>query len=99
MWSARLDTERRDLPTVVVPINLLTFLHAFEQLGWQELGQSTGAHSIAWIQSSDSWSSDLAAQVLLRFNTQRHHISFEGAAHRYSCEPSQCFKLMATLWG
>ena len=45
-WPARLDTERRDFPTEVVPIYLLTFLHAFERLGWQELGQATGAHSV-----------------------------------------------------
>ena len=38
-WPVRLDTERRDLPTEVVPIYLLTFLHAFKQLGWQELGK------------------------------------------------------------
>ena len=45
----RLDTERRYLPTEVVPIYLFAFLHAFELLGWQELGQATGAHSVTWI--------------------------------------------------
>ena len=49
MWPVRLDVERCYLPTVVVPIYLLAFLHAFELLGWQELGQVTGAHSVAWI--------------------------------------------------
>ena len=48
-WPAQLDMERRDLPTEVVPIYLLAFLHAFEWLGWQELGQATGAHSVVWI--------------------------------------------------
>ena len=70
-WPARLDTE---LPIVVVPIYLLAFLHAFELLDWQELGQAMGAHSVAWIQSYESWSSDLAAQRLLRFNPQHHHV-------------------------
>ena len=70
----QLDTERHYLPTVVVPIYLLAFLHASELLGWQELGQATGAHSIAWIRSYDCWSSDLAAQRLLRFNPQHHHV-------------------------
>ena len=37
-WPARLDTERRDLPTEVVPIYLLKFLYGFKRLGWQELG-------------------------------------------------------------
>ena len=73
-WPARLDTERRYLPTKVIPIYLLTFLHAFELLGWEELGQATGAHSVTWIQSYNCWSSDLAAQRLLRFNSQCHHI-------------------------
>ena len=41
--------EDRYLPTEVVPIYLLTFLHAFELLGWQELGQAMGAHSVVWI--------------------------------------------------
>ena len=49
MWPAQLDMEHRYLPTEVVPIYLLAFLHAFELLGWQELEQATGAHSIAWI--------------------------------------------------
>ena len=75
-WPARLDTERRGLPTKVVPIYRLAFLHAFEQLGWQELGQATGAHSVTGIRSYDGWSSDLAAQRLLQFNPQRHHIPF-----------------------
>ena len=43
MWPAGLDTERRYLPTKVVPICLLAFLHALELLGWQELGQSDGS--------------------------------------------------------
>ena len=68
MWPARLDTERCYLPTKVVPIYLLAFLHAFELLSWQELGQATGAHSVAWIQSYNCCSSDLAAQRLLQFN-------------------------------
>ena len=38
-WPAQLDMERRDLPTEVVPIYLLAFLHAFELLGGQELRQ------------------------------------------------------------
>ena len=58
----------------MVPIYLLTFLRAFEWLGWQELGQATGAHSIAWIRSYDGWSSNLAAQRLLWFNPQCHHV-------------------------
>ena len=49
MWLALLDTERCYLPTMVVPIYLLTVLHAFERLGWQEQGQVTGAHSVVWI--------------------------------------------------
>ena len=49
MVTWRLDTERRDLPTKVVPIYLLTFLHAFELLGWQEVGQAMGAPSVTWI--------------------------------------------------
>ena len=72
--AVQLDTERRYLPTVVVPIYLLAFLHAFELLGWQELGQATGAHSVEWIRSYDCWSSDLAAQRLLQFNPQHHHV-------------------------
>ena len=50
-WLAQLDMEHCYLPTVVVPIYLLTFLRAFELLGWQELGQATGADSVAWIRS------------------------------------------------
>ena len=73
-WPARLDTEGCYLPNVVVPIYILTFLHAFELLDWQELGQTTGAHSVTWIQSYDCWSSDLAAQRLLQFNPQQHHV-------------------------
>ena len=72
MWPAQLDTERHDLPTEVVLIYLLAFLHPFELQGWQELGQAMGARSVAWIRSYNSWSSDLAAQRLLRFN--HHHI-------------------------
>ena len=49
-------------------------LHAFELLGWQELGQVMGAHSIVWIQSYDCWSSDLAVQRLLWFNPKHHDI-------------------------
>ena len=37
-WLARLDTEHRYLPTVVVPIYPLAFLHAFKLLCRQELG-------------------------------------------------------------
>ena len=66
--------EHRYLPTVVVHIYLLTFLHAFEQLGGQELGQATGAHSVAWIRSYDSWCSDLVTQRLLWFSSQCHHV-------------------------
>ena len=66
--------KHRYLPTEVVPIYLLAFLHAFELLGWQELGQVTGAHSVTWIRSYDGCSSDLAAQRFLWFNPQRHHI-------------------------
>ena len=66
--------EHHYLPAVVVLIYLLIFLHAFELLGWQELGQATGAHSVVWIRSYDCWSSDLAAQRLLWFNPQRHHV-------------------------
>ena len=77
-WPACLDTERCYLPTVVVPIYLLEFLHAFKLLGWQELGQATGAHSVAWIRSYDCRSSDLAAQRLLQFNPQRHHMGSLG---------------------
>ena len=62
--------ERHDLPIEVAPIYLLAFLHAFELLGWQELGQATGAPSVAWIRSYDGWPSDPAAQRLLRFNPQ-----------------------------
>ena len=61
------------LPTMVVPIDLLAFLHAFERLGWWELGQATGAPSVTWIRSDDGWSSDLAAQRLLPFNPQRYY--------------------------
>ena len=50
-------------------------LHAFELLGWRELGQETGAHSVVWIRSYDCRSSDLATQRLQQFNLQRHHIS------------------------
>ena len=70
-WPAQLDTERHSLPIVVVPVYLLTYLHAFELLGWQELGQAMGAYSVAWIQSYDCWSSDLAAQRLLQYNMQK----------------------------
>ena len=52
-WSARLEMERHYPPTLVVPIYLLTFLHAFKLLAWQELEQAMGAHSIAWIQTAD----------------------------------------------
>ena len=69
----RLDMKCSYLPTVVVPVYLLAFLHAFERLGWQELGQATGAHSVVWIQSYDCWSSDLVAQRLLQFNPQCYH--------------------------
>ena len=51
-WShgqCDLDTERCYLLTEVVPIYLL----AFELLGWRELGEATGAHSVAWIRSYD----------------------------------------------
>ena len=48
-WPVQLDMEHCYLPTVVVPIYLLAFLHAFELLGWKQLGQPTGAHSIVWI--------------------------------------------------
>ena len=50
---ARLDTQRHYLSTKVVPIYLLTFLRAFKLLGWQELGQATGAQSVTWIRSYD----------------------------------------------
>ena len=36
MWPEQLDMEHHYLLTEVVPIYLLTFLHAFELLGWQE---------------------------------------------------------------
>ena len=42
-------------------------LHAFKLLGWRELGQAMGAHSVAWIRSYGCRSSDLAAQRLLYF--------------------------------
>ena len=75
MWPARLDTEHCYLPTLVVPIYLqYLHLHAFELLGWQELGQAMGAHSVPWIRSYDCWSSDFAAQRLLQFNLQHHHV-------------------------
>ena len=45
--------ECRYLPTVVVPIYLLGFLHAFELLGWHELGQATGVHSVMRTQTAD----------------------------------------------
>ena len=67
-WPVQLDTECRYLPTEVVPIYLLTFLHAFELLGWQELGREMEA----WIRSYDCWSSDSAEQRLLWFTPQRH---------------------------
>ena len=61
--------ECRYLPTMVVSIySIYLHLYAFELLGWQQLGQVMGAHSVMWIQSYDCWSSDLAAQRLLRFN-------------------------------
>ena len=53
---------------------IYSHLHAFKLLGWQELGQATGAHSVMWIRSYDCMSSDLAAQRLLQFNLQHHHI-------------------------
>ena len=62
---------------MVVPIYLLACIHSFELLGWQELGQAMGAHSVVWIRSYDCWSSDLAAQMLLWFNLQRHHVPSE----------------------
>ena len=65
--------DLRYLLTKEVPIYLLTFLHAFELVGWREMGQVTGAHSIIWIRSYDCWSFDLAAQRLLWFNLQRHY--------------------------
>ena len=77
-WPALLDTECHDLPTKVVPIYLLAFLHAFERLGWRELGQATGARCIAWIQSYNCWSSDPTAQRLLRFNIQCHRVPSAG---------------------
>ena len=52
-WPVQLDTERRYLPTEVVSIYLLAFLHAFELLGWWELGEPMGAHSVTWIRSYD----------------------------------------------
>ena len=69
--------ERRYVPTKVVPIYLLTFLHAFKLLGWQELGQATGAHSVLWIRSYGCWSSDFAAQRLVQFNLQHHHVPLQ----------------------
>ena len=63
MWPVRLDTECCYVPTVVVPIYLLAFLHAFVLLGWQEPGQATGAHSVTWIRSYDCW-----------FNPQSHQV-------------------------
>ena len=54
MWPAQLDTEHCYLPTEVVPIYLGTcILHALKLLGWQELGQVTGAHSVVWIRTDD----------------------------------------------
>ena len=73
MWPARLGTECCYLPTEVVPIYLLAFLHIFKLLGWQELGQAPGPHSVTWIWSYDCWPSDLAAQRCLWFNPQYHH--------------------------
>ena len=76
MWLARLDMEHHYLPTLVVPIQYIYLhLHAFELLGWQELGQATGAHYVMWIRSYDCWSSVLAAQRLLWFNPQHHQLS------------------------
>ena len=73
-WPAQLNMECRYLSALVVPIYLLAFLYAFELLGWQELGQVMGAHSVMWIRSYNCRSSDLAAQRLLRFNLQHHHV-------------------------
>ena len=71
---------RRDMECVAFPpwwyLFIYSHLYAFELLGWQELGQVTGALSIAWIRSYDCRSSDLAAQRLLRFNPQCHHVPF-----------------------
>ncbi|XP_072851515.2 fibronectin type 3 and ankyrin repeat domains protein 1 isoform X1 [Pogona vitticeps] len=55
--------------------------------GWQELGQATGAHSVAWMRSYDCWSSDLAAQRLLRFNPQRHHVPLVLSERRSILKP------------
>ena len=52
-WPVRLDMERCYFPIMVVPIYLLTFLHPFKLLGWQELGQAMGAHSVVWIRTAD----------------------------------------------
>ena len=66
------DTEHCDLPTEVVPIYLLAFLHTFELLGWQELGQATGAHSVTWIRTVDLLT--LQPRGFLQFNMQHHHV-------------------------
>ena len=75
-WPARQDMECHYLPTEVVPIYIYLHLHDFELLGWQDLGQATGAHSVMWIQSYDCWSSDLATQRLPQFNLHHPHICY-----------------------
>ena len=97
-WPAQLDTKCRYLPTEVVPIYLLTFLHAFEWLGWQELGQATGAHPVAWIRSYNGWSSDLAAQRLLRFNAQRHHVPTDQGVQDFFIERLLLVKACRGSW-
>ena len=63
-------TERHYLLTMVVPIYLLSFA-CFRTA-------RLAAHSVMWIRSYDCWYSDLAAQRLLQFNPQRHHVPFKG---------------------
>ena len=70
----------------------IRILHAFEPLGWQELGQAMGAHSVTWIRSYNCRSSDLAVQRLLRFNLQRHHIPLYITRKRI--KPGLCFTFL-----
>ena len=60
-------------------MKLARILHAFEPLRWRELGQAMGAHSDTWIWSYNCRSSDLAAQRLLQFNPQHHHVPSNSA--------------------
>ena len=58
----------------MVPIYLLTFTCFRTARLARSWDKAMGAHSFAWIRSYDCWSSDPAAQRLLQFSPQRHHV-------------------------